>query len=41
VYYRLREHVSKIGPEDTEKIELINSMAEKYIDFEAIDAILD
>jgi len=41
VYYRLREHVSKIGPEDTEKIELINSIAEKYIDFEAIDAMLD
>jgi hypothetical protein len=40
VYYRLREHVSKIGPDDTEKIELINSTAEKYIDFDAIDAML-
>lgn len=40
VYYRLREHVSKIGPDDTEKIELINATAEKYIDFDAIDAML-
>lgn len=40
VYYQLKEHVSKIGPEDTEKIELINSTAEKYIDFEAIDRML-
>lgn len=41
VYYRLREHVSKIGPDDTEKIELINSTAEKYINFDVIDAMLD
>jgi len=41
VYYRLREHVSKIGPDDTEKIELINAIAEKYINFDAIDAMLD
>jgi hypothetical protein len=34
----LREHVSKIGPEDLEKINLINSIAERYIDFDAIDA---
>jgi len=40
VYYRLREHVSKIGPDDTEKIELINAIAEKYINFDAIDAML-
>lgn len=40
VFYRLREHVSKIGPEDLEKIALINSTAERYIDFEAIDAKL-
>ncbi|BCS55707.1 AAA family ATPase [Geobacter sp. SVR] len=40
VYYRLREHVSKIGPDDREKIELINSTAERFIDFEAIDALL-
>lgn len=40
IFYRLREHVSKIGPEDTEKINLINSIAEKFIDFDAIDATL-
>jgi len=40
IFYKLREHVSKIGPEDTEKIELINSIAERYIDFDAIDASL-
>jgi len=40
VFALLREHVSKIGPEDTEKIELINSTAEKFINFDAIDAIL-
>lgn len=40
IFYRLREHVSKIGPEDTEKIDLINSMAERYIDFDAIDSTL-
>ncbi|MEI6306446.1 MAG: DRTGG domain-containing protein, partial [Deltaproteobacteria bacterium] len=40
VFYKLREHVSKIGPDDREKIELINEMAAKYIDFKAIDAML-
>jgi BioD-like phosphotransacetylase family protein len=40
IFYKLREHVSKIGPEDTEKIELINSIAERYINFDAIDASL-
>lgn len=40
VFYRLKEHVSKIGPEDTEKINLINSDAERYINFEAIDSRL-
>ena len=40
VFYRLREHVSKIGPDDQEKIDLINSMAARYIDFDAIDAML-
>ncbi|HIJ94984.1 MAG TPA: AAA family ATPase [Desulfuromonadales bacterium] len=40
IFYQLREHVSKIGPEDTEKIELINSITERYIDFDAIDASL-
>lgn len=41
VYYRLREHVSKISPDDTEKIELINATAEKYINFDELDAMLD
>lgn len=40
IFYQLREHVSKIGPEDIEKINLINSIAERYINFDAIDAIL-
>jgi BioD-like phosphotransacetylase family protein len=40
VFSLLREHVSKIGPDDHEKIELINSMAERFIDFETIDAML-
>lgn len=40
VFYQLREHVSKIGPEDREKIELINSIAERHIDFEAIDGMI-
>jgi len=40
VFSLLREHVSKIGPDDLEKIELINSMAEQYIDFDTIDAML-
>lgn len=40
VFIRLREHVSKIGPDDREKIELINATAEQYIDFDAIDAKL-
>lgn len=40
IFYQLREHVSKIGPEDKEKIELINSIAERYINFDAIDAMI-
>lgn len=40
IFHRLKEHVSKIGPDDEEKIALINSMAERYIDFAAIDAML-
>lgn len=40
VFGLLREHVSKIGPDDTEKIELINATAEKFINFEAIDSML-
>jgi BioD-like phosphotransacetylase family protein len=40
VFSLLREHVSKIGPDDLEKIELINSMADQFIDFDTIDAML-
>ncbi len=40
VFARLREHVSKIGPDDTEKIELIHATAERLIDFDFIDARL-
>lgn len=40
VFIRLREHVSKIGPDDRQKIELINAMAERCIDFDAIDTML-
>lgn len=40
VFIRLREYVSKIGPNDREKIDLINTIAEQYIDFDAIDAML-
>lgn len=40
IFYRLREHVSKIGPEDHEKINLINSIAERFIDFDAINAMI-
>ncbi len=40
VFYQLREHVSKIGPDDREKIDLINSIAEQYIDFATIDSML-
>lgn len=40
IFYQLREHVSKIGPEDREKIELINTIAERHIDFEAIDSMI-
>lgn len=40
IFYQLREHVSKIGPEDIEKINLISSIAERHIDFDAIDAMI-
>jgi len=40
VFSRLREHVSKIGADDLEKIDLIQSTAERYIDFEKIDSEL-
>jgi len=40
VFSLLREHVSKIGPDDHEKINLVNSMADQFIDFDTIDAML-
>lgn len=40
IFYQLRDHVSKIGPEDREKIDLINQIAEQYIDFTAIDGMI-
>ena len=39
VYSALLDHVSKITAEDTEKLELLRSSAESYIDFEEIDAL--
>jgi len=40
VYTALTTHISKITPEDTEKISLVTSQAEQVIDFEAIKNIL-
>lgn len=40
IFYQLRDHVSKIGPEDREKIELINLIAERHFDFDSIDAMI-
>jgi hypothetical protein len=40
VFTRLLDHVSKITAEDTEKIELLQTSAEEYLDFAAIDALL-
>lgn len=40
LFYRMREHVSKIGPDDLEKIAFINAASSSSIDFEAIDALL-
>jgi BioD-like phosphotransacetylase family protein len=37
----LSGHVSKISAEDTEKISLITSQAEKVIDFDAIERLLE
>lgn len=39
-YSAITGHISKISPEDDEKIDLICSLAEKVIDFEAIDRLL-
>jgi len=40
VYSTITGHISKIGFEDDEKINLIRSFAEQVIDFEAIDRLL-
>ncbi len=40
VYSTITGHISKIGFEDDEKIDLIRSSAEQVIDFEAIDRLL-
>ena len=40
VFTALTSHVSKISPEDTEKISLVTSQAEQVIDFNAIEHIL-
>jgi BioD-like phosphotransacetylase family protein len=40
VFTALTTHVSKISPEDTEKISLVTSQAEEVIDFDAISRIL-
>jgi len=40
VFLRLREHVSKIGADDIEKISHINSIAECFIDFNLIESML-
>jgi BioD-like phosphotransacetylase family protein len=40
IFYQLRDHVSKIGAEDREKIDLINRIAEQHIDFAAIDGMI-
>ncbi len=40
VFSRIREDVSKIGPEDYQKISLIQQLAETELCFEAIDALI-
>lgn len=40
VFTKLLDHVSKITADDHEKIELLQSTAETFIDFAAIDALL-
>ena len=39
-YSAISGHISKISPEDDEKIDLICSLAEKVMDFEAIERLL-
>ncbi|HEU0264130.1 MAG TPA: AAA family ATPase, partial [Geobacterales bacterium] len=41
IFSRLTEHVSKLSPEDDEKLSLIRSLAETAIDFPTIDALLN
>lgn len=41
VFEKIRDDVSKLTAEDTEKISLITDLAEKRLDFDAIDALLD
>jgi BioD-like phosphotransacetylase family protein len=40
VFSAITGHISKISPDDEEKIELICSLAENVVDFEAIDRLL-
>ncbi len=40
VFSAITGHISKISPEDDEKIDLIRSYAEQVLDFEAIDRLL-
>jgi BioD-like phosphotransacetylase family protein len=40
VFDKVTKDVSKITEEDTEKITLIQSLAEEYLDFDRIDAEL-
>jgi len=39
IYAALMDHVSKITAEDTEKLDLLRSSAETFIDFDEIDAL--
>lgn len=41
VFEIINDDVSKLTAEDTQKIQLINELAEKRFDFDAIDALLD
>lgn len=41
IFEMLKDDVSKLTAEDTHKIDLITELADKELDFEAIDALLD
>lgn len=41
LYHLITEDVSKITAEDTEKLDLIRSLAEKRLDFDQLDALFD